>query len=513
MPHAIRNADLLAGQGVVQVIEREAFRRGPVIRLRSIAPIAGPLLGRVLAVLWWKRLDGEPERGERLMERYVANSRALLQATPAGEARVRAAVVLLSDFLLFVVRNWFASVVGGMLAASIARRLLKNVAAADDVTALGRGLLNNVTTEMDLAVGDLADIVRQAPALRTHLQNTDVPAAQRITEAATVESGAAFVAAWHDFIDRYGARAPSEIDLSRPRWAENPSSLVQMVLNVASHDENGTHRTHYARLVAEGDAAARRVIRAAWRGPFGFVRGPVVGRMVRVSRTLVGTRELHKLWLVRVLALVKVAFTDAGTELAARGRIADPADVWFLTVPELLAAMQGEEADLVVRVAERRAEFARAWNLTAPRLITSEGEIPAVAYTADIPDGALGGSPVSAGVVEGIARVIRDPQTEHLNVGEILVAPFTDPGWTPLFINAAGVVLEVGGLMTHGSVVAREYGIPAVVGVLGATTRITTGQRLRVNGTAGYVEFVDEAPTPTADQRSDDHASRSAAST
>ena len=185
VPHVIRNADLLAGQGVAQVIEREAFRRGPVIRLRSIAPIAGPLLGRVLAVLWWKRLDGEPERGERLMERYVANSRALLQATPAGEARVRAAIVLLSDFLLFVVRNWFASVVGGMLAASIARRLLKNVAAADDVTAIGRGLSNNVTTEMDLAVGDLADIVRQAPALRTHLQNTDVPAAQRISEAAT----------------------------------------------------------------------------------------------------------------------------------------------------------------------------------------------------------------------------------------------------------------------------------------------------------------------------------------
>ena len=286
-----------------------------------------------------------------------------------------------------------------------------------------------------------------------------------------------------------------------------------MVLNAASHDENGTHRAHYARLITEGDAAARRVIRAAWHGPFGFVRGPVVGRMVRVSRTLVGTRELHKLWLVRVLAQVKVVFTDAGTELAARGRIAAPADVWFLTVPELLAAMQGQEADLVVRVAERRAEFARAWNLTVPRLITSEGEIPAVAYTADIPDGALGGSPVSAGVVEGIARVIRDPQTEHLDAGEILVAPFTDPGWTPLFINAAGVVLEVGGLMTHGSVVAREYGIPAVVGVLGATTRIQSGQRVRVNGTAGYVEFVDEPPIPTADQRSENHATRSVAST
>jgi pyruvate,water dikinase len=143
-------------------------------------------------------------------------------------------------------------------------------------------------------------------------------------------------------------------------------------------------------------------------------------------------------------------------------------------------------------VTQRQAETARFQKLAPPRIITSDGEMPTAQHSrANIPDGALAGSAVSAGVVEGIARVVLDPTKETLNPGEILVAPFTDPGWTPLFINAAGLVMEVGGLMTHGSVVAREYGIPAVVSVTDATTRIQTGQTLRVHGDGGYVEILN----------------------
>jgi pyruvate,water dikinase len=141
----------------------------------------------------------------------------------------------------------------------------------------------------------------------------------------------------------------------------------------------------------------------------------------------------------------------------------------------------------------------RNWQIIPPRVITSDGEIPVVSHDhANLPKGALAGSPVSAGIVEGIAKVITDPQRELLSPGEILIAPFTDPGWTPLFINAAGLVMETGGLMTHGSVVAREYGIPAVVAVMDATKKIQTGQRVRVNGSEGYVEIVDGAPNAVA---------------
>jgi pyruvate,water dikinase len=200
-----------------------------------------------------------------------------------------------------------------------------------------------------------------------------------------------------------------------------------------------------------------------------------------------------------VLALVKPIVLDAGRQLAAQGRIASVDDVWFLSIPELLAAMNHADAPAGLYVAERRAAWAQAWQQKPPRIITSEGEIPVASYAAGAPMGALAGSPVSAGVVEGVARVVRDPQTDRLQPGEILVAPFTDPGWTPLFIQAAGLVMEVGGLMTHGSVVAREYGIPAVVGVLDATTRIRTGQRVRVHGTAGYVELLNDEPLEVSD--------------
>lgn len=144
------------------------------------------------------------------------------------------------------------------------------------------------------------------------------------------------------------------------------------------------------------------------------------------------------------------------------------------------------------RVAERRAGLARFRTLTPPRVMTSDGEIPTVpAIATSAPAGALTGTPVSAGVVEGIARVVCDPQAAMLKRGELLVAPFTDPGWTPLFINAAGVMTEVGSVMTHGAMVARECGIPAVVGVVDATKRIRSGQRIRIDGTAGTVEIYD----------------------
>jgi pyruvate,water dikinase len=128
-----------------------------------------------------------------------------------------------------------------------------------------------------------------------------------------------------------------------------------------------------------------------------------------------------------------------------------------------------------------------------PRVMTEDGEIPVFRHsTENMPEGALVGSPASAGVVEGIARVILDPTKEILHKGEILVAPFTDPGWTPLFINAAGLVMEVGGQLTHGSVVAREYGIPAVVSVPDVTKTIQTGQRIRVDGDQGFVQILSE---------------------
>ena len=146
------------------------------------------------------------------------------------------------------------------------------------------------------------------------------------------------------------------------------------------------------------------------------------------------------------------------------------------------------DAELIV---QRKVAFKSHESLTPPRVLTSDGEAITGAYRReDAPDGALVGLAVSSGIIEGRARVILDMAHADIEAGDILVTAFTDPSWSPLFVAVAGLVTEVGGLMTHGAVIAREYGLPAVVGVERATRLIRDGQRIRVDGTNGYVEIL-----------------------
>jgi pyruvate,water dikinase len=265
-----------------------------------------------------------------------------------------------------------------------------------------------------------------------------------------------------------------------------------MVLSAAGHGEPAAHRARYEALHDEAMAAADRLVTKAYLARGGPIRGPVLRRLVRVSRNLLPLREHHKFLFVRVLALVRGVIVEAGEQLYDQDALAAADDVWLLTWLELADAVVRPGADLRALVRGRGEAFERDRQRNPPRVITSDGEVvTAVLDRGNAPDGALVGSAVSAGVVEGVARVVVDPDTAVLEPGDILVAPFTDPGWTPLFVSAAGLVTEVGGRMTHGSVVAREYGIPAVVGVDDATRRIRTGQRIRVDGDAGFVEVLD----------------------
>ena len=194
----------------------------------------------------------------------------------------------------------------------------------------------------------------------------------------------------------------------------------------------------------------------------------------------------------------------SGEALVAAGAVAAPDDVFFLNLDEARAGLLkgpaggpgGEHgngpADLRGLVADRREAYAvELERRHVPRLLLSDGTEPEAlqpAGTARVRGaGTLTGSPASAGTVTAAARVILDPVGAHLEPGEILVAPSTDPGWTPLFLTAGGLVMEMGGPNSHGAVVAREYGIPAVVGVPDATLRLTTGQQITVDGGAGTV--------------------------
>ncbi len=162
----------------------------------------------------------------------------------------------------------------------------------------------------------------------------------------------------------------------------------------------------------------------------------------------------------------------------------------YLTFEELHEVVRTHQLDYQV-ISQRKEEHQSYEKLTPPRVITSDGEIMTGAYQRENPPAeAIIGLPVSSGIIEGRARVILNMEDADLEEGDILVTSFTDPSWTPVFVSIKGLVTEVGGLMTHGAVIAREYGLPAVVGVENATKLIKDGQQIRVHGTEGYVEIL-----------------------
>lgn len=213
-------------------------------------------------------------------------------------------------------------------------------------------------------------------------------------------------------------------------------------------------------------------------------------RLIKVHRSLIGIREHPKYFIVQNFDNIKQAILQEAAKLVAAGILEHPEEIFWLSLQEIKEVIETQRLDRNV-ISMRQEKFQHDQKLTPPRAITGEGEIITAKPGAHVPPGALAGSPVSAGTVEGRARVVLKLEEAKMDKGDILVAPYTDPAWTPLFPLAAGLVTEVGGLMTHGAVVAREYGIPAVVGVDNATRRIQDGQKIRVDGTQGFVEILE----------------------
>jgi phosphohistidine swiveling domain-containing protein len=479
------------------LVQRAEFRQAagsPARLLASVLRIIGPVAARVPAAL----LLRDPVAGAADFGRAVTSvpreAGGRIQASPSAADRVRQSARELAG-LFGRVRRHLARVAAGFIAQGLLARVARHRAfqhVSGDVDRLLRGLPGNVTTEMDLAVGDLTDLVRPHPELAALLGRRGQRWPQLAPLLDGVSGGRAFAAALEQFLARYGNRGASEIDLSRPRWRDDPSLLLRVITGGLSGAEAGAHRRRHQAQVQEGESAAARLVEAAGhRWPGVFWRW-WVGRLTRVARAGMGLREHPKLIIVQILGVVRAELLAAGETLARRGQIAEAQEVWQLGFDEVARALDEATLNLRALVAERAAELRRDQPRQPPIAISSDGEIPVpAAERAGLPAGALAGTGASRGVVEGIARVVSDPDREVLHAGEILVTRFTDPGWTPLFVHAAGLVTEVGGMMTHGAVVAREYGIPAVVSVSSAVERIKTGQRIRVDGTRGFVEILD----------------------
>jgi pyruvate,water dikinase len=357
--------------------------------------------------------------------------------------------------------------------------------AADVLT---RSVTGNVTSEMGLALLKVADAIRPHPDVVRLLQRV-VESDDLLEELPSVEGGLEARSAIQTWLDRYGMRGVGEIDITRPRWSERPAALVPLILSNIRNAEPGAGKRRFEQgrhdaLKKEQDLLAR--LRAL---PDGEVKADETRRMIHRLRTFIGYREYPKYAKVTREFIYKQALMTEAARLVERHVLREREDIFYLTFQELHDVVRTGRVD-EPRIRERKDAFKWHQTLTPPRVLTSDGEIIDGAHRRDdVPTGALVGLPVSAGVVEGRARVILDMADADLEAGDILVTAYTDPSWTPAFLSIKGLVTEAGGLMTHGAVIAREYGLPAVVGVRDATRLIRDGQRIRVNGRDGYVEI------------------------
>ncbi|GAA1934190.1 rifamycin-inactivating phosphotransferase [Kitasatospora viridis] len=367
--------------------------------------------------------------------------------------------------------------------------------AADTLTLSAPG---NVTSEMGLALLDVADVIRPLPEVVAFLRNVadgelaeaGSPTGDFLDELAGLPGGPAARAAVESYLERYGMRCVGEIDITRPRWRERPATLVPVILDNVRNFEPGAAAQRFEQGRRKALAKEQEVLSRLRALPDGEAKAAETKRVIDRVRTFIGYREYPKYGIISRYQVYKRALLAEADRLVAAGVLADREDVFHLTFQEFHEAARTRRVDAGL-VARRKEAFRSYHALTPPRVLTSDGLALSGAYRrADAPAGALVGVPVSAGTVEGRARVVLDLAQADLAAGDILVTPFTDPSWSPLFVAVAGLVTEVGGPMTHGAVIAREYGLPAVVGVAGATRLIRDGQRIRVHGSDGYVELL-----------------------
>jgi rifampicin phosphotransferase len=450
----------------------------PVLRTLMLVFARGRFPLRVAEAL------ARPKRARARAARVVARFRTAGEMSPeAGAAgRLVAAERLLRDGPPEILPNVPPVFVTGLAANALSGKLLGDLATDDERRVAMRALPHNPTTEMDLALWALA---KEASADSASARIVGQTPPERLAEEyrdgslpPTLQAGLT------DFLRHYGHRGVAEIDLGLPRWSEDPTYIMGVLANYLRLDDpRAAPDVQFGRATREAEEMVAELTRRATNR--GRLRGVLVRFLLGRARDLSGLREMPKFCIVLLLARVRDLLWPVGEVLARAGRLENAGDIFFITVPEAWAALAGE--DLRASVSERRAVYEQETGRRhVPRLLLSDGTEP-TAGPHDAADGVLRGTPASGGTVTQKARVILEPAGASLEPGEILVAPSTDPGWTPLFLTAGGLVMEMGGPMSHGAIVAREYGIPAVVGVPDATERIETGQRITIDGSAGEV--------------------------
>jgi phosphoenolpyruvate synthase/pyruvate phosphate dikinase len=356
---------------------------------------------------------------------------------------------------------------------------------------LSQSVPNNITAEMGLELLDVADVIRPYPEVIEYLQSIkDSPSTSFLSELVRLDGGKETRDAIYAFLNKYGMRCPGEIDITKTRWSEKPTMLVPIILSHIKNFEPNAGTRKFEQGQQEASQKEQELLAQLRQLPEGEQKAGETKRMIGLVRNFSGYREYPKYGIVSRYFVYKQALLKEAAQLVQANIIHKKEDIYYLKFEELHKVVRTNILDYQL-IRKRKEEFKLYEKLTPPRVLTSDGEIIAGDYKREnLPTGSIAGLAVSSGVIEGRARVILSMEDADIGDNDILVTSFTDPSWTPLFVSIKGLVTEVGGLMTHGAVIAREYGLPAVVGVENATRLIQDGQRIRVNGTEGYVEIL-----------------------
>jgi phosphoenolpyruvate synthase/pyruvate phosphate dikinase len=479
---ALGRSDPLIGDALRTILERGDFIPTLPAQDSDTTPAGGPPAP----------IETDPAIVAELIERNQASI-----ATLQGDIRTKSGPALL-DFILADIQElkrilfdprsfqvFMAAMEATWWLNEQLQAWLGETNAADTLT---QSVAHNVTSEMGLALLDVADVIRPHPNVVAFLQTVENESF--LDELPTLEGGREARNAIRAYLDKYGMRCVGEIDITRPRWSERPTTLVPMILGNIKNFEPGAGERRFEQGRQEARNTEQELLERLRALPDGERKAEEATRMIDRVRAFIGYREYPKYGMVSRYFVYKQALLKETERLVQAHVLGDTEDIFYLTFEELHDVVRTYQVDDQL-IRHRRDAFRSYQALMPPRVLTSDGEVIAGTYGRDdVPAGALVGLPVSAGTVDGRARVILDIALADLEADDILVTAYTDPSWTPLFVTIKGLVTEVGGLMTHGAVIAREYGLPAVVGVDQATRLIRDGQRIRVHGTDGYVEIL-----------------------
>lgn len=466
-------------------IESGSRRETVQLVIRGL-PKLWPILRRLPSVI--TRPSHARRRCEAHVAAHIGRWEAISHRSMSLSERLVMVPAIVRSCASVIAPNLVPLVMVGMFSSAVTEVLVRRWGLdLHNVVALRQGLAGNPTTEMDSALWHLSQLIKEEPETRRlFLERTPDDVAALFLEAKLSPTAQH---ALDLFLERYGHRGVREIDVGMPRWWDNPAYIIGAIRNyLLVDDPEGVPDLRFTALGHAAERVRLELIAAARQQRFGVGKATVLRFLTGRMRVLMGARELPKFWVVRMLSIVRRVLKGAGEELVHGGVIKRADDIFFLTIDELQRIEAGDVQGWDVRIAERQQVYRRELTRRqVPRVLTSEGEV-ITGSRADANAQALRGLGVSPGAAEGAARIVLDPHGASIEPGEILVAPSTDPAWTPLFLTAGGLVMEAGGMLSHGSVVAREYGIPAVVGVGEATSRLSPGERIHIDGTTGIVE-------------------------